>query len=290
MTFKTIGIVGKPAESTSVTLKLLNNYLQEKQLTVLLDDKTAQSLSLKNFATLSREQLCEQADLLIVVGGDGTLLATARTAVLYNTPILGINLGRLGFLVDISPDEMQQSLDQVFAGDYEEDVRSLLEANLENSNERYIAFNDVVIHKWNTARLIEFETFINGQFVERQRSDGLIISTPTGSTAYALSGGGPLLHPGLDAFTMVPICPHTLSNRPIVVDDSSNIQIRVCGHTPMEHIRITCDGQDSLPLQSSEQSVFIKRCDKRVRLIHPPGYDYYHILRSKLGWGKHHTK
>lgn len=289
MNFKKIGIVGKDSESTLSTLQQLVDYLQQKQLSVYLEEKTARNLSRENIEALSLDELCLKSDLVVVVGGDGTLLATARTAVLDDTPILGINLGRLGFLVDISPLEMIASLDKIFSGNYEVDIRSLLRVKIEAHQEPFLAFNDVVIHKWNTARLIEFETFINDQFVERQRSDGLIISTPTGSTAYALSGGGPLIHPGLDAFALVPICPHTLSNRPIVVDAGSNIEVRVCGHTPMEHIRVTCDGQDSLPLLSSEHSIYIKRHDKSIRLIHPPGHDYYQILRTKLGWGKNHT-
>ena len=289
MTFNKIGIVGKAGKPALGTIELLIDYLQQKKLEVGLEEKTAVNLARHSLPSHPLDALCQNSDLLIVVGGDGTLLASARTAVLQDTPILGINLGRLGFLVDISPAEMTDSLNQIFEGNYEVDTRSLLQADMENEQESYLAFNDVVIHKWNTARLIEFETFINGQFVETQRSDGLIISTPTGSTAYALSGGGPLIHPGLDAFALVPICPHTLSDRPIVVDASSNIEIKVSGHTPMEHIRVTCDGQDSLPLSSSEQSIFIKRHDKSVRLIHPPGHDHYHILRTKLGWGKHHT-
>jgi NAD+ kinase len=289
MTFKTIGIVGKEGKNTLGTLELLIDYLHKKNLGVLLEQKTARNSSNDSIANFPLDTLCQNIDLLIVVGGDGTLLASARTAVLFDTPILGINLGRLGFLVDISPAEMLDSLEQIFSGNFEVDTRSFLQVNMENSDETYLAFNDVVVHKWNTARLIEFETFINGQFVDKQRSDGLIVSTPTGSTAYALSGGGPLIHPGLDAFALVPICPHTLSNRPIVVDATSQIEIRVCGNTPMEHIRVTCDGQDSLPLRKNEQSIFISRHAKSVRLIHPPGYDHYHILRTKLGWGKHHT-
>jgi len=274
MTFKTIGIVGKESENTQSTLGLLIDYLQQKKLTVLTETKTATNLGNPAQTGLSLSALCETCDLIIVVGGDGTLLRTARISVLFDTPILGINLGRLGFLVDISPAQMFQSLEQIFAGDFEEDPRSVLEVNLEGESDSLLALNDVVIHKWNTARLIEFETFINQQFVDTQRSDGLIISTPTGSTAYALSGGGPLIHPSLDALALVPICPHTLSNRPIVFDAASQIEIKVCGHTPMEHIRITCDGQSSLPLTSSDKGILIRRYAKSVRLIHPPGHDH----------------
>lgn len=290
MAFKHVGIVGKEGADTHATLKQLIAYLQQHSISVCLDEKTAQHFGSQQLETLDSAALCKKVDLLIVVGGDGTLLGAAREAVLQDTPLLGINLGRLGFLVDISPAEMVASLDQVFEGNYEIDHRSLLDMHLANQDESFIAFNDVVIHKWNTARLIEFETFINGQFVDKQRSDGLIISTPTGSTAYALSGGGPLIHPSLDAFALVPICPHTLSNRPIVVDAQSKIEIRVCGHMSQEHFRVTCDGQESHPLAEEQQSIFIQRYEKQVKLIHPTGYDHFNILRSKLGWGSHHAK
>ena len=147
------------------------------------------------------------------------------------------------------------------------------------------AFNDVVIHKWNIARMIELETYIDGAFVDTQRSDGLIVSTPTGTTAYALSGGGPLLQPDLNATVLVPICPHTLSNRPIVVSGDSFIEVLVCDTTELDHVRITCDGQTCIPL--SDKKISIRRHRHSVRLIHPEGHDHFHILRAKLGWSEH---
>ena len=289
MNFKNIGIVGKSGEQAQRTLNNLIDYLGKRGSNVRIEKKTSDNLNNSRIPVLEKSQLCADSDLIIVVGGDGTLLGTAREAVLYDTPVLGINLGRLGFLVDISPDDMQNSLNQVFDGNYEIDKRSLLEASFDDDSQYHVAFNDIVLHKWNTARLIEFETFINNQFVDRQRSDGLIISTPTGSTAYALSGGGPLIHPALDAMALVPICPHTLSNRPIVIDAASKIEIRVCAHTPQDHLRITCDGQNSLPIGNTQSSISIQKHDKQVSLIHPPGHDHFQILRNKLGWGKHHT-
>jgi len=289
MNYKNIGIVGKSGEKAQNTLSVLIEYLGKRGLNIRIEKKTSDNLNNSRIPVLSKSELCAYSDLIIVVGGDGTLLGTAREAVLHDTPVLGINLGRLGFLVDISPDDMQNSLNQVFEGNYETDKRSLLEVSFDDDSQYHVAFNDIVLHKWNTARLIEFETFINGQFVDRQRSDGLIISTPTGSTAYALSGGGPLIHPALDAMALVPICPHTLSNRPIVIDAASKIEIRVCEHTPQDHMRITCDGQNSLPIANTQSSIFIQKHDKRVSLIHPPGHDHFQILRNKLGWGKHHT-
>jgi len=289
MSFRKIGIVVKQGDRTRQTFESLIDYLAVRQTDIILESKTADYLQETRFPCDHLDTVCQKIDLLMVIGGDGTLLGSARIAVRYDTPILGINLGRLGFLVDVSPDEMQLSLDKVFNGDYETDCRSILQTRFEDSCDYWLAFNDVVVHKWNTARLIEFETFIDGRFVERQRSDGLIISTPSGSTAYALSGGGPLIHPSLDAFALVPICPHTLSNRPIVIGAESEIAIKVCGVIPAEQVRITCDGQDSLPLPTDGKRILIQRFDKQVRLIHPAGHDHYHILRTKLGWGKNHT-
>jgi NAD+ kinase len=222
-----------------------------------------------------------------VVGGDGTLLHTARALASQNIPILGINLGRLGFLVDLSPDQMTVRLDEILDGQYEQERRFLLEASMgdESSPHQTIqAFNDVVLHKWNIARMIEFETYVDDQLVNDQRSDGLIVSTPTGSTAYALSGGGPLLYPTLNAIVMVPICPHTLSNRPIVVDGDSTIEIHL-DPAHAEDVQITCDGQATFPAMPGE-TIRIRKAKHQVRLIHPQGYDYYSILRAKLGWSE----
>lgn len=289
MNFKQIGIVGKTETKALRTISSLVDYLSGKQIKLAIESKTHAKLAMTELESFDLDSLCEVSDLIIVVGGDGTLLGTARIAVNFDTPVLGINLGRLGFLVDISPDAMRDSLDKVLEGQYEVDDRLLLELNLQDSESPSIAFNDVVIHKWNTARLIEFETFINGQFVDRQRSDGLIIATPTGSTAYALSGGGPLLYPGLDAISLVPICPHTLSNRPIVIPADSSIEIRVCGHTPIDELRISCDGQETRALNPGTDRLFIQKHMKKVRLIHPPAHDHFDILRKKLGWGAHHS-
>ncbi len=289
MSFHTIGIVARQGDKTIKTFQSLVDYLRNRKCEILLEKNTAQQQNQSTLPAFDSRTLCQKSDLIIVIGGDGTLLGTARNAVIYDTPILGINLGRLGFLVDISPDEMLPSLNHVFEGRYEVDKRSVLEVCFEGEQHSELAINDVVLHKWNTARLIEFETSIDGLYVERQRSDGLIIATPTGSTAYALSGGGPLIHPSLDAFAIVPICPHTLSNRPIVIDGKSEISIKVCGETPADQVRITCDGQQSLALPEDHKKVLIKRHQRTVRLIHPPGHDHYSILRNKLGWGKHHT-
>jgi NAD+ kinase len=222
-----------------------------------------------------------------VVGGDGTLLRAARPLAEHSIPLLGINLGGLGFLVDISPNLMLDVVDQVLAGEFEEDHRFLLLAHIGTSVERgtsSLALNDVVLHKWNTTRIIEFDTYIDGLFINRQSSDGVIISTPTGSTAYALSGGGPLLHPNLNALELVPICPHTLSHRPLVVSGDSRIEVALC-RRDHEHARVSCDGQNVLPIGPGER-LFIRKFDQPVRLLHPKGHNHYEILRAKLGWGE----
>ncbi|OOZ36238.1 NAD(+) kinase [Solemya velesiana gill symbiont] len=282
--FQTIGIIGKHGDLTPhETLLGVNDFLHKRGHRVLLEEATAERLEGHDLETASLREIGSNSDLAIVIGGDGTLLHTARSLADYDVPLVGVNLGRLGFLADISPDEMQVTLEQVLSGNYDEEHRFLLQADIDG--EIYTAFNDVVVHKWNIARMIEFETYINGSFVDAQRSDGLIISTPTGSSAYALSGGGPLLHPDLNATVLVPICPHRLSNRPIVVNGDSEIEIVVCGHSDKEHVRVTCDGQTCLPL--SGERIKIRKHSHAIRLIHPQEHDHFSILRAKLGWGEH---
>lgn len=232
---------------------------------------------------LPLERLSTACDLIVVIGGDGTMLAAARASVDTNTPLVGVNLGRLGFLVDISPYEVLESLDRILCGEYLEEQRFLLSARI-GSREPVLALNDVVFHKWNIARTIEFETWVDGKLVDAQRSDGLIIATPTGSTAYALSGGGPLLAPSLNAISLVPICPHTLSNRPIVVHGSCEIAVSVCGRTDPDHVRITCDGQTILEVADGEQLI-VQKHTHPLRLYHPADHDHYELLRAKLSWG-----
>ncbi len=289
--FPCIGITGKRGDSTlGELLQPLHAHLQAAGIELLVDEKMADFLP--DSRQMPLNQLAETANLVIVVGGDGTLLHSGRTLAPYNVPVVGINRGRLGFLADISPQEMLDSLDRILAGSYEEDPRFLLQAEIRDQDGQVLdsahALNDVVFHKWNTARIIEFELRIDNNFVETQRSDGIIVSTPTGSTAYALSGGGPLIMPSLGAILLVPICPHTMSNRPIVVGDTSLIEIRSCGRTPTEHVCITCDGQTHLGIKE-DQTLAISRASHPVRLIHPSGHDHFQILREKLGWGHNRT-
>jgi len=298
--FQTIGILAKGGDPGRVapTLARLAGHLRVRGRAVLLDGTCTDLLGLPGHSALASEELAQRCDLAVVVGGDGTLLGAARSLGHAGVPLVGINLGRLGFLADVSPDQIEGCLDRILDGAYAEEARCMLSAWVEPGTTEapggeaqgcqatpLLALNDVVIHKWNTARMIEFETYIDGVFVNAQRSDGIIVATPTGSTAYALSGGGPLVHPSLDVMVLVSICPHTLSNRPLVVPGNSRIEIRVCGFD-QGHVHITCDGQTNLSPQPHAR-VMVRRTDRPVRLLHPEGHDHYAILRAKLGWGGH---
>ena len=288
-TFKTIGIIGKYGDpSANDTVMRLSTILLEHGCDVLLDEETAKRIPNHNLPTINQAEFGSECDLAITIGGDGTFLNTARNMVDSEVPILGINLGRLGFLVDVSPDEMAARLKEILGGEYEEEHRILLSCTIEHQDgtiSQSDAFNDVVIHKWEVARMIETETYINGRFLNYMRSDGLIVSTPTGSTAYALSGGGPILEPSMDALILVPICPHTMSYRPIVLDGDSEVEINVISQ-PHSHAQVTCDGQINLGIVSGDL-VKIRKKDKVVRLIHPHKHNHYEILRAKLRWGEH---
>ena len=290
MEFSKIGLIGKFGDpSVADTLLRLNEILTSKKCKVWLESSTAKAIPEHNLTTADFDEIGKTCDLAITVGGDGTLLHSARSLVDYDIALLGVNLGRLGFLVDVSPDQMEKQLDAVMSGDYVEEKRILLTATIENELEPEPrvsdALNDVVIHKWEVARMIETETYIDGRLLNTMRSDGLIVSTPTGSTAYALSGGGPILAPDMDAVVIVPICPHSMSYRPIVLDGSCKIEVLVRDY-PHSHAQVTCDGQINMGLVSGDK-ISIKRKETRVRIIHPPGHDHYHVLREKLHWSEH---
>ena len=289
MKFNTIGIITKPqAESARQTLQSLFELLKNKSCKVLLDDQVPGSINNFNFEKISREEIGRQCDLAIVVGGDGTILNAARSMVHANVPLLGINVGRLGFLADVSPDELESSLDEILNGCYREEQRLLLEMQVLRDNKIMFeadAFNDVVVHIRDVARMIEFETRINNEFVNYQRADGMVISTPTGSSAYALSSGGPLLHATLDVIELVPISPHTLSSRPLVVNADSQINILIC-NTKEGIAQATCDGHLSVDVHVGDH-IKIKRKQKKITLLHPMKYNYFEILRAKLHWSEH---
>jgi NAD+ kinase len=284
--FKNIGVVAKPGDNkVGRALATLLDYLTVHGIDIALDESCAEFVA-PPLATLETPSMARNRDLIIVVGGDGTLLRAAHLISSYEIPLLGINVGHLGFLTDILPDEIGPHLDAILAGRYEEERRMLLCSEVIRGDrvlQRDYAINDVVIQKWNTARLVTLETYVDGHFVHRQRSDGIIVSTPTGSTAYALSGGGPILQPTLSAISLVPICPHTLSNRPFVIAAQSRIEI-VVSTQALDHVRLTCDGEVRCELAPNDR-IQIGMADRHMRLIHPAGHDHFATLRAKLQWG-----
>jgi len=283
--FKHIGLIGKyGTPEAGSTLNEIGNHLKKLGIDVLVDRDSCAATVDPNLEAVSRHQLGERCDLVIIVGGDGTMLNAARSLSQYQVPLLGINLGRLGFMVDVPVDNMYEKLAEILAGDYVSEERLLLNATVlheDEPEESNNAFNDVVIHKADVARMIEFDTFINGDFLFRLRADGLIVSTPSGSTAYAMSGGGPIMHPNLNALALVPICPHTLTNRPTVISGDSTVEIIVRDSDALA----TCDGQIKMPLLPGDR-VKIGRTEETVQLIHPRGYSYFDILREKFHWHK----
>jgi len=235
---------------------------------------------------LAREEI-DSADLVIAIGGDGTMLYASRLARESGTPILGINRGRLGFLADVTPEEMLTSVDHVLQGNYSTDSRLLLEARmLRSSGDQEVAYalNDIVLQRRETGRMVDFETRIAGQYVNTHSGDGLVIATPTGSTAYALSCGGPIIEPQLDAVVVVPICPHTLTDRPIVISASQSVEVSLLQRDDTK-AEITVDGYSMGDIRPGDK-LQISAANNRVTLVHPPGYDFYGILRSKLFWGR----
>ena len=285
--FKRVGLIGKTGDrNVAVSVRALIDFLERHKAKIMLDEGIADMAPDSSGNIVDRDLLAMKCDLAIVVGGDGTLLNAARSLAEPGVAVLGVNLGRLGFLVDVSPEEMTKQLEQIFSGDYLEEERTLLHASVTRDGKAIddsSALNDVTIHKKDIARMIELDTWIDEHFLNTNRSDGLIIATPTGSTAYALSGGGPILHPDLDAITLVPICPHTLSNRPIVIRDNAIIEIVI--HEGAPQAQISCDGQVTLTLDPGDR-VTVRKHDHSLRLIHPPGHDYFEILRKKLRWSE----
>lgn len=283
--FKTIAIIGKYMNpEIREQILMLAEFLRAKQVGVLVEETTAQQSSIQGYPTTDMASLGREADLAIVVGGDGTMLSVARSLVDYKIPLVGINRGRFGFLTDLSSDSMLSCLEPILAGKYTIEQRMLLSASISRYGDVIAsgrALNDVVVNKSGAVRLIELEVYIDGQFVYRQRSDGLILATPTGTTAYSLSAGGPILHPTLDAIAMVPICPHTLSNRPIAINSASNVEITLI-HAKDASVHF--DGQVQVPLQQGD-TVLVQRAENTVSLLHPTGHSHYGMLRDKLRWG-----
>ena len=284
--FKRVGLLGRREHPgvNQVVADLLA-LLDKREIEVTLEDRLATLANFEKRAMMPREKIGEIVDLAIVIGGDGSLLSAARTLVRHNTPVIGINRGRLGFLTDVSPDELSEQVSAVLDGDYTRDSRFLLDAEVVRGDQvigSAEALNDVVVNSGTSAQMIEFELTIDGEFVYRLNADGLIMSTPTGSTAYSLSGGGPIMNPHLDAMVLVPMFPHSLTSRPIVVQGNSEIRIDVVSRNQI-HPLVTCDGQVSITALPGD-SVVVRKKREPLTLLHPPGYSFYASCRDKLRW------
>ncbi|MDH5739185.1 MAG: NAD(+)/NADH kinase [Nitrospira sp.] len=284
MRSKSIGILTKPKfPEVKSTLLGVVAWLRARNIEVLLD--TTSAALLNEQGGMPKTQLAEKADVLLVLGGDGTILSAARLAAERSIPILGVNMGGLGFLTEVRLDNLYPSLERVFANDFVLDERLMLATHIHRHGEtvaRGIVLNDVVISKGTLARMIDLQVAIGGQFVTNLRGDGLIIGTPTGSTAYSLSAGGPIMNPGVQALMLTPICPHTLTHRPLIVP--GNVAIEVTLTSQDEGSMATLDGQVGVAIVQGDKTV-IHASDYRTRLIRFPESHYYEVLRGKLKWG-----
>jgi NAD+ kinase len=285
-TFKTIGIISRPRRSNlaEVVPELLR-WLEARGVGAVYDTETASCLK-DTVVGKTRHQVAEEANLLVVLGGDGTLLAAAREAAVRGIPILPINMGSLGFLTSFTLEELYPALEATLAGHAAIEERVLLLVERINHDQvltQQRVLNDAVVHKGTLARMIELELYIDDGFVCRYRADGLIVATPTGSTAYSMSAGGPIVHPSVESILITPICPHTLSDRPVVVRDTATIELRLSESS--ESIFLTLDGQTGSPAQVGDR-IRITRAAERIKLIHPANKNYFEILRNKLKWGE----
>lgn len=290
--FQRIGIFAKPTgDDITESLQQVCSLLEKHQCTIFLETITAKRLPNSKYQIAPAAEIGGLCDLIIVIGGDGSLLKAARAIVDFKIPVLGIHRGNLGFLSDITTKDLENSLSNILAGEYIEEQRTMLKAViLQNNTESmpHLALNDVVIHHGDIARLIEFKIYVDDQFVVDQRADGVITSTPTGSTAYALSGGGPIVYPTLDVITMLPMFPHALNNRPIVVNKYNKIRL-VFGETNKIAAQFSADGQTHMALIAGDE-VHIEANKNNLRLLHPKSYNYFEVLREKLGWNLKLTK
>jgi len=284
--FGKIALVGKlGSPEIAASLRDLAAFLKKRGCETFIEKETAADLGEKGVHALDYAAIGAKADLAIVVGGDGTLLAAARNLVRHRVPVVGVNLGRVGFMTDIGHRDMQEGIGAILDGKYTIKERAALDAEIRRGNEsilKTLALNDAVVSKGAQGRLIEFELRLDGEFVYTLRADGVIVATPTGSTAYALSAQGPILHPAVPAFALVPLAPHTLSARPVSVSDKSVIEIH------LKHAleaRAHFDGLALADLQAGDR-VILRRSADAVRFVHPPGYKYFATLREKLGWSE----
>jgi NAD+ kinase len=285
--FKTVGLWGRLSERAVAepALQVLK-HLKKRGITVFASAEADGNDAFGEATRVAARDLVPAVDLVVAVGGDGTLLHAARHVAGRDVPLLGVNRGRLGFLTDISPEHMLQAIDAILAGDYLSERRSMLAAKLAGrpDAEALLAVNDVVLQKGETGRMLDFTTVVDGVYVNTHRGDGLIVATPTGSTAYALSCGGPIIQPNVNALVMVPICPHTLSDRPLVLPSTSTVRVSLERDTHGS-AHVVCDGEALAKLGAGE-TVTISLATQTVTLLHPRDYNYYELLRSKLNWGR----
>jgi len=281
---KKIGIISKPRKSDAgPILSDLVMWLKSRGIVPLMDQETAGLIDFDS--SHKRPDIAILSDFIIVLGGDGTLISVARLIGSRGTPILGVNLGSLGFLTEVTLDEMYPLLEKILAGEISIDERWTLEVSVQRGDKelaKYTVLNDVVINKGALARMILMETVIDGRYLNTYRADGLIISTPTGSTAYSLSAGGPIINPRVGAIIISPICPHSITNRPIVVREDVIVEVTL--QSENEDVLVTLDGQEGYPLQYLDK-VVVKKSANTIRLITSPDKDYYEVLRQKLRWG-----
>jgi NAD+ kinase len=284
--FKSIGIISRPRrENLVAVVPQLFKWLEARGLRIFPDEETACALP-SAAKSLSRDQIAAQSDILLVLGGDGTLLAAARVAAPRGIPILPINMGSLGFLTSFTVEELYPALEEALAGRSSVSERVMIQVEHvrgEKIQDRQHVLNDAVVNKSALARMIELELSIDEAFVCRYRADGLVLATPTGSTAYSLSAGGPILHPSVQAFVITPICPHTLSDRPLVVRDFSAIEVMLSSNS--ESAFVTLDGQKGIPMEEHDR-IRITRSPQCLKLLQPPQKSYFEILRNKLKWGE----
>ncbi|WP_292414183.1 MULTISPECIES: NAD(+) kinase [unclassified Methylophaga] len=282
-TFKRIGLfIRKDDPVLESAVIQVSEFLHSRALKVLSNEPMS---FLPGLEVISIADFPSKCDLTIAIGGDGTMLSASRALAGFDLPIVGINVGRLGFLADVTLNNLQSQLTRILDGHYRHDSRFLLQAHLNNAEQPIcIAMNDVVVHSHQSLHMIEFETHINGRFLNSQRADGLVIATPTGSTAYAMSAGGPILDVDLDAMVLTSVCPHTLSNRPLVIAASSVIDITL-SEKNITTAMVTCDGRPGHLLEPGD-SIRIQRHPNRIDLLHLEDHDHYSILRAKLEWGR----
>jgi len=288
LSFNNIVIMGNPVDAAAVeTVAVAVEHLCSRKLDVTVSCQLPAPAPPARQAAVDDAELPAGSDLVIAVGGDGTMLYAARYACEHDVPVLGINRGRLGFLADIRPEAIQESVDAVLNGDYLQESRMLLRAEILRDDKAIgsgIAVNDIVIKRCETARMLEYRTTVDGRYVNTHGGDGFIASTPTGSTAYALSVGGPIMEPHLDAIVLAPICPHTLADRPIVISGRSTTDVQLVENHGAD-ADVSGDGE-LIGAMSVGDTLRITAAEHSVKLIHPPGYDYYEILRNKLYWGR----